>query len=98
MMYHAQERIVNISGSEKRITADHMGRFRAGPRHRVMDPAALAGDLRARDIHDTFLRVVHHGHTRRDALTHYCTCGQRTVGIERADADTVARRTDCLDE
>ncbi|MNG56472.1 hypothetical protein D3C79_145520 [compost metagenome] len=50
-----------------------------------MDAAALAGDFRTGNIHDAFLRVVHHGHARRNALADHRSCGQRAVGVKGLD-------------
>ncbi|MNP75373.1 hypothetical protein D3C76_1724230 [compost metagenome] len=62
-----------------------MGRFRAHAGHRVVDPATLAGDFRAWNVHDTFLRVIHHGHPRRNTLADHRTSGERAVGVEGLD-------------
>ena len=43
-----------------RVAADHVRRLDHGARHRVVDAAADAGDLRARHVDDLLLGVVHH--------------------------------------
>ncbi|MNI49835.1 hypothetical protein D3C73_1044690 [compost metagenome] len=50
-----------------------------------MNTTAHAGNFRTGDIHDSLLRVVHHGHSRRYTLADHRTGGQRTVGIEGFD-------------
>ncbi|MPN44930.1 hypothetical protein SDC9_192497 [bioreactor metagenome] len=50
-----------------------------------MDPAALLGNLRPRNIHNTFLGVVHHGHPGRDTLTHNRTGGECPVTVKDFD-------------
>ncbi|MNW06907.1 hypothetical protein D3C71_2033990 [compost metagenome] len=47
-----------------------------------MDTAALLGDFRTRQVHDTFLSVVHHGHPGWHTLAYHRTCRQRTVAVE----------------
>ncbi|VAL70942.1 Uncharacterised protein [Enterobacter kobei] len=50
-----------------------------------MNTAALLGDLRPRQVNDTFLRVVHHGHPGRYTLAHHRTCRQGAVAVEHFD-------------
>src|SRR3546814_16949683 len=54
--------------AEMGIAADHMRRLQGGAGHRVMDTAALAGDLAARHVRHLLLGVIHEGHTFGNAL------------------------------
>ncbi|MNY59326.1 hypothetical protein D3C86_1957630 [compost metagenome] len=47
-----------------------------------MDTAALLSNLGTRQVHDTFLSVVHHGHSGRHALADNRTGSQCTVAVE----------------
>src|SRR5690606_26974768 len=67
------------------ITTDHVGRLRRNTGHGVVNTAALLGDLRPRQVNDTFLRVVHHGHPGRYTLAHHRTCRQGAVAVEHFD-------------
>ena len=64
------------------IAADHMRRFRRDTGDRVMDTTTLLGNFRTRQVNDTFLRVVHHGHPCRNTLADNRTGSQCTVAVE----------------
>ena len=67
---------------ELRVAADHVRRLQHSAGNRIVDAAALAGDLRARHVHDLLLRMVHHAHALMDALADDGASGDRAVQVE----------------
>src|SRR3546814_8635756 len=71
--------------AEMGIAADHMRRLQGGAGHRVMDTAALAGDLAARHVRHLLLGVIHEGHTFGNALADDRAGDQGAVAVVSLD-------------
>ena len=94
----ADRAVVVEAVRQLRVAADHVRRLDDDARHRVVDAAARAGDLRAGRVHDLLLRVVHQAHAVAHALAHHRARGDRAVDVEELDpvvvddAGALARR------
>ena len=62
-----------------------MGWFNHGTGDRIMNTAAVTGDLAQRCIHNLLLRVIHHDHAFRYPLTDHGTGCNGTVGVVELD-------------
>src|SRR5690606_9307731 len=67
------------------VSADHVRGLEHDAGHRIVDPAALAGDLPAGHVHDLFRGVIHHGHALGYTLADHCAGNQRAVDVEDLD-------------
>src|SRR5215467_5835568 len=77
----AHRAVVVEAVCELRVTADHVRRLHHRARHRVVDAAACAGDLRAGHVHDLLLRVVHETHAFVHSLAHHRPGGDGAVHV-----------------
>src|SRR3546814_20847220 len=75
--------------AEMGIAADHMRRLQGGAGHRVMDTAALAGDLAARHVRPLLLGVIHEGHTFGNALADDRAGDQGAFAVVSLDQNVV---------
>ena len=81
----ADRAVIVEAVGELGVAADHVRRLEHRARDGIVDAAALAGDLRARHVHDLLLRVVHHAHAFVHALADDGACGDRAVQVEELD-------------